>query len=665
MSFEQQAHRRATQLRAQLQEHNYKYYVLDSPSIPDAEYDRLFKELQKLEQQFPDLFDATSPTQRVGGAALSEFKKVKHKHPMLSLANAFSEQDFYDFVRRVEQKSSQQIYCCEPKLDGLAISLRYENGILQTAATRGDGKQGEDVTANIKTIAAIPLQIRGTDSPKVLEVRGEVYMPKAGFKQMNAQLQRDCKKTFANPRNAAAGSLRQLDSTITAERPLAFFAYSVGDIAGITLHDTHSKILQQLQKYGFPVPKLNCVADSASACIKFYNKVLQQRSALPYEVDGVVFKVDSIAAQQELGFVARAPRWAIAYKFPAEEELTTLKAVEFQIGRTGAVTPVGRLEPVTVGGVVVSNATLHNMDELWRKDVRVGDTVIIRRAGDVIPEIVSVVLERRQKGARKVQLPTHCPVCKAEIVKDSDAAVARCVGGLYCQAQVAQRIKHFCARRAMNVDGFGDKLVDQLVSGEIIKDVADIYSITAEKLAELPRMGKKSAENIISALKTSKNSELWRFIFALGIPEVGEVAAHSLADEFLDIEKLEAASCERLLEIRDIGPVVAANIQAFFHEAHNRDLITRLLQAGISFKAREVKLSKLQDKVFVITGSLQAISRDEAKDRLLSLGAKISSSVSKNTDYVVVGDKPGSKYDKAKQLNLNCIDEDELTRLLS
>lgn len=664
MTTEKQAAKRVQQLIQQLDEHNYHYYVMDSPKIPDAEYDRLFKELQQLELEFPKLADPASPTQRVGGAALSAFKKVKHQHAMLSLANAFDEQDFLAFVKRLEQKITNIKYCCEPKLDGLAVSLRYIDGLLQIAATRGDGKMGEDVTENIKTIKSIPLKLRGK-FPPVLEVRGEVYMPKVGFKDMNTALTKQNKKTFANPRNAAAGSLRQLDPKITAQRPLAFFAYAIGQADGFELPDAHSKVLIELHKLGFPVPKLNKVVNNAQGCIEFYNMVLSERASLPYEVDGVVFKVDLLAQQQALGFVARAPRWAIAYKFPAEEELTTLKAIEFQVGRSGALTPVARLDPVTVGGVVVSNATLHNMDELWRKDVRVGDTVIIRRAGDVIPEVVSVVLDRRNPNSQKVELPKKCPVCSSDVIKDSDAAVARCIGGLFCQAQVAQRIKHFCSRRAMNIDGFGDKLVDQLVLGNIIKDVADIYSLQQSMLASLPRMGQKSAENIIAALDISKNTELWRFIFALGIPEVGEVAAHSLADEFVTISKLEQASEDRLLQIRDIGPVVAANIKAFFGEVHNLDLIDRLLKSGINFKAQIAKSGKLQGQTFVLTGSLTEMTRDEAKEKIASLGAKLSSSVSKKTDYVVVGENPGSKYAKAKQLAVQCIDENEFIKLIS
>ena len=657
--------KRAAALIKIIEEHNYKYYVLDQPEIPDSEYDKIFRELQDLEAKHPELQSPISPTVRVGGSLLPEFKKIKHKHPMLSLANVFDEAGFASFTNKIAKQFSGAQYSCEPKLDGLAISLCYEKGLLVYAATRGDGAAGEDVTQNIKTIKAIPLRLRTNSPPDLLEVRGEVYMPLAGFQKMNAKLRELGHKEFANPRNAAAGSLRQLDSKITAKRPLAFFAYSTGASNGMQFPKTHSQVLQILIKLGFPVPKVNAVAKDAAACLEFYNKILACRAELAYEIDGVVFKLDSLEQQHELGFVSRAPRWAIAYKFPAQEQMTKLLAVDFQVGRTGAITPVAKLEPVEVGGVVVSSASLHNMDEIERKDIRVSDTVIIRRAGDVIPEVVSVVLSKRLKNSSQPKLPINCPACSAKVVRQEGMAVARCIGGIACPAQLAAHIKHFCARRAFDIEGLGTKLIDLLVAEKILNSIADIFRLDMKTLSELPRMGQKSAQNIITAIEKSKHTELWRFIFGLGIPEVGEVAAHNLAEHYRSLENLQAAKEFDLLELNDVGPVVAKNIIAFFKDKNNLATIQSMLDFGVVFKKQlGAKDAKLSDKVFVITGSFDSLSRNEIKDRLIANGAKVSSTVSKNTDFLVLGSKPGSKYDKAKQLNIKCLDEKEIIKLL-
>lgn len=680
---------RIEELRKIIEEHNYRYYVQDAPSIPDSEYDRLFKELEQLEQEHPELITANSPTQRVGAAPATTFRTISHRTPMLSLSNVFSELELLAFDERVRQRLPtipSITYSCEPKIDGVAISLRYEQGLLIQAATRGDGLTGEDVTQNVRTIASIPLQLRGTDYPTILEVRGEIYMPIAGFERFNQQAARDQLKSFANPRNAASGSLRQLDPRITAKRPLAFFAYGVGEVSPNgeqILQDeetknqvthyrhiwfkTHSKMLQQLSQWGFPVPHERDVVTNVSGCLRYYEKMLAIRNQLPFEIDGVVYKVDDIQLQQQLGFVSRAPRFAVAHKFPAQEKLTQVKDIGFRVGRTGAITPVARLEPVFISGVTVSNATLHNYDELVRKDIRIGDTVIVRRAGDVIPEIVGCVLEKRPPNVKPVTLPDHCPICHAEIIKPPGEAVARCSGGLFCKAQCLETIKHFVSRKALDIEGLRDKLIERLAAEQLITDVSDIYQLTSEKLEQLPGFGKKSALNLINAIERSKRTTLARFIYALGIRGVGESTARTLANYFKDLTTLMHASEEDLQKVVDIGPVVAANIHAFFHQEHNVMLIKKLITEGIVWPSiaqiQNKEKRSLADKTFVITGTLSQ-SRESIKEALEALGAKVTNSISKNTDYLIAGDNPGSKVNKASQLNIKIINEAELNTLL-
>lgn len=660
---------RAEQLREQLNHHNYLYYVLDNPEIPDAEYDRLFRELQQLESDYPALITSDSPTQRVGGTPLKAFNEVRHEIPMLSLGNAFSDEELGDFDRRVRDGLGVAAvrYSAEPKLDGLAISIRYERGVLVRAATRGDGSRGEDVTQNVRTIESVPLRLLGNDWPEILEVRGEVYMPKAGFEALNERQCEKGEKPFANPRNAAAGSLRQLDSRITATRPLSIFCYGVGVVEGVDLPATHSAIMKRLREWGLRICPEQDVVEGVEGCLEFYRKTGELRETLPYEIDGVVYKVDRIDQQQQLGFVSRAPRWAIAHKFPAQEEMTRIEAIDVQVGRTGAITPVARLEPVHVGGVVVTNATLHNQDEIDRKDVRIGDTVIVRRAGDVIPEVVSVVLSRRPDETSRFTLPSRCPECNSAVERIEGEAVARCSGGLYCPAQRKEAIKHFASRRAMDIEGLGDKLVELLVDQGLINDVADLFSLQASQLAGLERMGEKSAANLVAALETSKETTLARFLYALGIREVGEATAHTLAAHFGSLETLERADTESLIEVQDVGPIVADHIHTFFEQPHNLEVIEKLLRAGVSWpeveKIEEGTLS-LKGKTFVLTGTLSTLSRNEAKQRLQALGAKVTGSVSKKTDYVVAGESAGSKLTKAEALGITVLDEDELIKLL-
>ena len=655
-------------LRDEINQHNYLYYVMDAPEIPDSEYDRLLRELQSLEQAHPELITPDSPSQRVGATPLAAFQQVKHDVPMLSLNNAMDEQEVEDFDRRIREKleADNIIYTVEPKLDGLAISLLYENGVLIRGATRGDGSTGEDVTQNVRTIETIPLKLIGKGYPARLEVRGEVIMTKSGFNKLNILQQQNGDKSFANPRNAAAGSLRQLDSRITATRPLGFYCYGVGQISE-DIADTHLAILKKLKQWGLRMnPEVRSVK-GLQACLDYYRTIMQKRDSLDYDIDGVVYKVDSLAEQQIMGFVSRAPRWAVAHKFPAQEEMTKLLGIDVQVGRTGAITPVARLEPVFVGGVTVTNATLHNQDEIDRKDVRIGDTVIVRRAGDVIPEVVSAIVSKRDKGARKFTMPTHCPVCGSDVVKLENEAVARCTGGLFCEAQRKEAIKHFASRKAMDIDGLGDKLVELLVDKELIHDAADLYTLEKEQLAGLERMADKSAQNLVDALEKSKATTLERFIFALGIRQVGETTARTLARHFGDLDGLIKAKQDALIEIPDVGPVVAESINRFFKEPHNRDVIQKLRQAGIHWPAIDVvdaSEQKFSGKTFVITGSLSTMSRDDAKQLLLAQGAKVSGSVSKKTDYVIVGESPGSKAVKAEQLGIQILDEDQLLNLL-
>ncbi len=660
---------RAVELRKQLAHHNYQYYVLDNPEIPDIEYDRLFRELQQLEADHPELVTPDSPTQRVGGAPLKGFDEVRHAIPMLSLGNVFSEEELTDFDRRVREGLglNDVTYCAEPKLDGLAISIRYEEGVLVRAATRGDGTTGEDVTQNVRTIDAVPLKLYGDDYPKVLEVRGEVYMPRDGFAQLNERQREKGDKTFANPRNAAAGSLRQLDSRITAERPLTMYCYGVGVVEGADLPTTHSAILERLKDWGLRVSPEIRVVKGMRGCLDYYQQIGERRDSLPYDIDGVVYKVDSLAQQDELGFVSRAPRWATAHKFPAQEEMTILNDVDWQVGRTGALTPVARLEPVHVGGVMVSNATLHNPDEIRRKDVHIGDTVIVRRAGDVIPEVVSVVLAKRPANAPSVVTPGRCPVCDSEVVQDEGEAVPRCSGGLYCSAQRKNAIKHFASRRALDIEGLGDKLVEQLVDEGLIHDVADLFTLTAAQLTGMERMGDKSAANLVAALEKSRSTTLERFLYALGIREVGESTARTLANHFGNLESVEQAEEAQLLEVADVGPIVAHHIHTFFRQPHNMEVIEKLRKAGIHWPDIEVVEKgeqPLAGQTFVLTGTLNSLSRDEAKAKLLALGAKVAGSVSKKTSVVVAGAEAGSKLAKAEELGVEVWDEVRLLRLL-
>jgi DNA ligase (NAD+) len=661
--------RRAAQLRRDIEYHNYRYYILDDPEIPDAEWDRLLQELRALESEHPELVTADSPTQRVGATPTDEFAEVRHRVPMLSLDNAFTEDDLRAFDRRVRERlgTTDEIeYSAEPKLDGLAISVTYENGVFVRAATRGDGTTGEDVSANVRTIRSLPLHLQGK-APPVFEARGEVFMPVSGFDRLNAEAAKRGEKIFANPRNAAAGSLRQLDPRITAQRPLDIFFYAVGAIDGLELPPLHSQTLDVLRGYGLRVsPEIRRVR-GADGCLEYYAEIGRRRSSLAYQIDGVVYKVDSVAAQRALGFVSRAPRWAVAHKFPAEEALTQLRDVEFQVGRTGALTPVARLEPVFVGGVTVSNATLHNMDEVVRKDVHIGDTVVVRRAGDVIPEVARVLAERRPAGAREVQLPTHCPVCAAPVERDADAAVARCMGGYRCSAQRKERLRHFASRRALDIEGVGEKLVDQLVEAALVESPADLYRLETATLANLERMGPKSAENIIGALQKSKATTLARFLFALGIRDVGEATAAALAAHFGTLERLMAADLEGVQRVPDVGPVIAHHVVEFFADAANREVVERLQAAGLHWPLAEVPAAgdqPLAGLTFVLTGTLDALQREEAEDALRALGAKAAGSVSKKTSYLVAGRDAGSKLRKAEELGIPILDEAALQRIL-
>jgi len=658
---------RARELHTQLHEHNYRYYTQDDPLITDAEYDLLLRELQDLEAQYPQLAGPDSPTRRVGAPPLKAFGEVRHKLRMLSLDNAFSDDELVDFDRRVLEKLGvdRVEYAAEPKLDGLAVSLLYEDGKLVRAATRGDGETGEDVTQNVCTIASVPLKLAGRDIPGSLEVRGEVYLSHAGFRELNRQAEAQGQKHFVNPRNAAAGSLRQLDPAVTATRPLEMFCYGVGKVTGGKLANTHLDILGQLQDWHLRVYEDVQRVSGVEGCETYYRQYEKQREQLPFEIDGVVFKVDSLALQQQLGFVARAPRWAIARKFPAQEKETTVLGIDVQVGRTGALTPVARLEPVFVGGVTVTNATLHNQDEIKRKDVRPGDAVIVRRAGDVIPEVVRVIREKRKKGARRFKLPKQCPVCGSHVVRIEGESVARCSGGLICSAQRKEAIKHFASRRAMDIEGLGDKLVEQLVEKDLVRDASDLYGLSADDLAGLERMAEKSATNLLQALESGKQTTLARFIYSLGIREVGETTAQLLAREFGNLAALMKEDLERLQAVRDVGPVVAENIVEFFREAHNREVIDRLIGAGINWPAVELpEQQPLAGKTFVLTGTL-SVPREELKDKLQALGAKVSGSVSKKTDYVVAGENPGSKYDKAKALGVTVLDEAGCKGLMS
>jgi DNA ligase (NAD+) len=673
MTVSEATRKKAESLRDQIRHHNHRYHALDDPEIPDIEYDRLLRELQAIEADFPEIITPDSPTQRVGDAPISAFGSVEHELPMLSLGNAFSGDELREFHRRVLDRLGldddvELVYAAEPKLDGAAISLMYENGELLRGATRGDGSVGEDVTHNVRTIESIPLRLLGNDFPSRLEVRGEVFMPKAGFDAYNDRARSAGEKTFVNPRNAAAGSLRQLDPKLTAERPLDMYAYSVGIADGGNLPVRHSEIIDQLQLWGIKVCPERRMVSGVEGCLEFYEDIGRRRGTLSYEIDGVVYKVDDLRMQEKLGFVSRAPRWAIAHKFPAQEELTQVEAVEFQVGRTGAVTPVARLKPVFVGGVTVSNATLHNIDELHRKDVRIGDTVIVRRAGDVIPEVASVILDRRPKGTRRIDMPKNCPVCNSHVAREEGEAVARCTGGLFCAAQRAEALKHFVSRRALDIEGFGAKLVEQLVASDQLKTPADIFALTEDELSELDRMGEKSANNLIQSINSSKSTTLARVLYALGIREVGVATAASLAAHYGRLENVIAASNEDLQSVADVGPVVAERIRTFLGEEHNLDVISRLQEYGVvwpeSDPVREDDDGPLCGKAFVITGTLPNLTRDEAADLIRSSGGKVTGSVSGKTDYLVAGEKAGSKLAKAEKLNVTVLDEAALRSLL-
>lgn len=661
--------KRIEALREQIRHHNYLYYVLDAPEIPDAEYDRLLRELEHLEAEHPELITPDSPTQRVGAQPLAAFGEVRHEVPMLSLDNAFSDEELTDFDRRVRERLGGDTpvdYTAEPKLDGLAVSLLYENGVLARGATRGDGTTGEDVTQNVRTIQSVPLRLLGKGWPRRLEVRGEVIISREGFRRLNKMAEDKGHKPFANPRNAAAGSLRQLDPRITAERPLEMYCYGTGLVQGGHLPERHSRILEALRGWGLRVYRGIEVVKGLDGCIDYYRRMERQRDKLPFEIDGVVFKVDRLDQQEQLGYVARAPRWAVARKFPAQEELTRVLDIDVQVGRTGAITPVARLEPVFVGGVTVTNATLHNEDEIRRKDVRIGDTVIVRRAGDVIPEVVSVVKQRRPKNARRFVMPKKCPVCGADIERVEGEAVARCTGGLYCEAQRREAIRHFASRRAMDIEGLGDKLVEQLVERGLVEDVADLYHLDQDTLAGLERMGEKSAANLIAALEKSKSTTLERFLYALGIREVGEATARSLARHFGGLDALMRAGQAELEAIPDIGPVVAEHIVHFFEQPHNREVIGKLIDAGVHWpKVKKARRQPLAGKTYVLTGALAGMSREEAKEKLEALGARVSGSVSKKTSAVIAGDKPGSKLAKAESLGVPVLSEDDLLKLIS
>ena len=672
---------RAGELRALLERYNYRYHVLDDPEVPDAEYDRLLRELTDIETRRPELVTADSPTRRVGAAPVAAFGEVRHRVAMLSLDNAFTEEEVRDFDRRVRERFAEPggrgaaatraplpvRYSAEPKLDGLAISATYVHGAFVQGATRGDGETGEDITQNLRTIAALPLRLRTGEVPQVLEVRGEVFMPLAGFARFNAEAAARGEKTFVNPRNAAAGSLRQLDPRITASRPLDLFIYGIGHVEGGQVPQHHGELLQALKRWGFKICPQSRVVDSIEACLEYFREMGQARASLPYQIDGVVYKVDDFAMQRHLGFVSRAPRWAIAHKFPAEEALTVVRDIEFQVGRTGTLTPVARLEPVFVGGVTVSNATLHNMDEMTRKDVHVGDTVVIRRAGDVIPEVVRVLPERRPAGARMVALPAKCPVCGSRVVREADQAAARCSGGRNCPAQRKEEIRHFASRRALDIQGLGDKLVEQLVDSDLIRTPADVFDLKPAQLSALERMGEKSAEKLCAAIDAAKRTTMPRLLYGLGIRDVGEATALGLARHFGDIGALRAAAVDEIQNVEDVGPVVAANVAAYFRDPANIAIIDRLLAAGVRWPAIAPDPSRRpwDGKSFVLTGTLQSMTREQARERITERGGKVTGSVSKKTTYLVAGADPGSKLQKAEQLGVTILDEAAFRDLLN
>ena len=678
MTITAEVTKRIQQLREQLNAYSHQYYVLDAPTVPDAEYDRLYRELEGLEEEHPESVSPDSPTQKVGAKPLASFDQVRHEKPMLSLDNAMNEDELIDFERKVKDRlkntsvDNQNLeYACEPKLDGLAVSILYEEGQLVQAATRGDGSTGENITLNVRTIKNVPLSLRGTDFPKRLEVRGEIYIPKAGFEKLNQIARENDDKVFANPRNAAAGSLRQLDSRITAKRPLEFCAYSIGIVSEeFTLPTKHDEILQRIKHWGLKINSDMAVVSGIQNCVTYFAELGQKRDGLDYDIDGIVFKINDLDIQQQLGFVARAPRWAIAAKFPAQEEMTVLEDVDFQVGRTGALTPVARLKPVHVAGVIVSNATLHNMDEIARLGVKVGDTVVIRRAGDVIPQVASVVMEKRPSSVKDIIMPTLCPICESKVERIESEAVARCSGGLYCSAQRKEAIKHFASRKALDVDGLGDKLVELLVDADLIDSFDDLFHLNVEDVAALERMAEKSAQNLLDALEAAKTTTLGRFLYALGIREVGVTTAQNLAEYFGFLERIQQADEATLLAVPDVGEIVAKHILAFFSETHNQSIIEQLKKAGLNWpesepvSAAEAAELPLAGKVYVITGTLSEMGRDDAKMHLQALGGKVTGSVSAKTDCLIAGEKAGSKLTKAQGLGIDILDEAGFIELL-
>lgn len=655
-------HKKIDRLRKEINEHNYRYYILSQPSISDAVYDQLFFELRELEEKYPGSIISASPTQRIGANPLTVFERVHHEIPMLSLDNVFDAAGLLIFNERIQKRLNTKNpleYVCESKLDGVALSLLYEDGKLMRAATRGDGFIGENVTQNARTISVIPLQLRGSNYPNLVEIRGEVLMSREGFIKLNWEAERRGEKTFSNPRNAASGSLRQLDPRITAKRPLIFFGYHLGIFkGGGKLPEKHSDMLMRFKEWGIPIVPEIKVVKGINGCLSYYEDLVKIREKLRFDIDGIVLKVNSLALREKLGFVSRAPRWAIAYKFPDKEKMTLLKGIEFQVGRTGAVTPVARLEPIFIGGVMVSSGTLHNFDVLERKDVRIGDTVIVRRAGDVIPEVVGPILSKRPENTKIIKMPSHCSICYAEVVKPDGEAVARCMGGLYCRAQLRETIKHFASRQAMNIEGLGEKLIEFFIRKKLIQDITTVYQLKQSTIATLPRMGEKSAFNLLRAIERSKKTTLSRFLYALSIRGIGETTARTLARHFRKLESLMQASVEDLQVIRGIGPVMAKNIKGFFHQKYNVDLINKLIQLGIHWTEEQViKKSWITGKTFVLTGSLRSFTRNEVKEKLEYFGGKTSSNVSRNTDYVVTGKNPGSKYDRAKKLGISILNE--------
>ncbi len=668
---------RAAALRELLERYNYRYHALDDPEVPDAEYDRLLRELVEIETAHPKLVTPDSPTQRVGAAPVDVFLPVHHRLPMLSLDNAFTEEEVRNFDRRIRERLMAAnpagagtplsiAYSAEPKLDGLAVSATYERGSFVRAATRGDGETGEDITQNLRTIGSLPLRLRGTDVPEVLEVRGEVFMPLAGFARFNAEAAARGEKTLVNPRNAAAGSLRQLDPRMTAARPLDLFMYGVGFVAGGTLPQHHGQLLQSLKRWGFKTCPQSQTVDSIEGCLGYFDEIGRARSGLPYQIDGVVYKVDDFELQRQLGFVSRAPRWAIAHKFPAEEGLTTVRDIEFQVGRTGTLTPVARLEPVFVGGVTVSNATLHNMDEMTRKDVRIGDTVVVRRAGDVIPEVVRILPERRPADARVAVLPANCPVCGHPVVREASQSAARCSGGRNCPAQRREEIRHFASRRALDIQGIGDRLVEQLVEHDLVRTPADLFDLQPAQLMTLERMGAKSAEKLCAAIAAAKRTSLPRLLYGLGIRDVGEATALGLARHFGGLDALRAADAAEIERAPDVGPVVAGHVAAYFQDPASARMVDRLLAAGIHWPALPAPAgrSPWEGRSFVLTGTLESMTREQAQEEIADRGGKVSGSVSKKTTYLVAGGEPGSKLQKAGALGVTILDEQAFLAML-